>query len=147
MKKSVLLVVSLLFVFAAVSFVFAAKGPSGKFDAKAGDAIYVCACGDSCDCGSLAKKAGKCGCGKELVKTTVDKVEKGRVFYKVEGKEMSSPAQGKFACGCGADCDCGSVSQKAGKCACDKDMVKVSKAKKEAKSKKAPEAAKEAEKK
>jgi hypothetical protein len=145
MKKSVLLVVSLLFVFAAVSFAFAAKGPSGKFDAKTGDTIYVCACGDSCDCGTLAKKEGKCGCGKDLVKTTVDKVEKGKVFYKVDGKELSTTVKGKYACGCG-DCDCGTVSQKAGKCACDKDMVKVSKAKKEAKAKKAPEA-KEAEKK
>jgi hypothetical protein len=145
MKKSVLLVVSLLFVFAAVSLAFAAKGASGKFDAKAGDTIYVCGCGDNCDCGTLAKKEGKCGCGKELVKTTVDKVEKGKVFYKVDGKELTAPVKGKYACGCG-ECDCGSVSQKPGKCNCDKDMVKVGKAKKEAKAKKAPEA-KEAEKK
>ncbi|MFZ4856299.1 MAG: hypothetical protein ACOYL3_07870 [Desulfuromonadaceae bacterium] len=143
MKKFVLLVMSLLLVFAVNSFAVDSKSPTGKFDAKSGDTIYVCACGDGCDCGSLAHKAGKCGCGKELVKTTVDKIEKGRAFYKVDGKEMSSPVQGKFTCGCGDGCDCGTVSQKAGKCACDKDMVKVSKTKKAAK--KAPE--KEAEKK
>jgi len=124
MKKSVLLVLSLLFVCAAISLVFA-KGPTGKFDSKAGDTIFVCGCGDGCDCGTLAKKEGKCGCGKELVKTTVNKVEKGNIFYTVDGKELSAPIQGKYACGCGDGCDCGSISQKPAKCACDKDMVKV----------------------
>ena len=127
MKKSVLLVLSLLFVFATVSLALAAKGPSGKFEAKDGDAIYVCSCGEGCDCGSLSLKEGKCGCGKDLVKTTVTKVEKGKVFYKLDGKELSAPAKGKFACGCGDGCNCGSVSQKPGKCGCDKDMVKVKK--------------------
>lgn len=127
MKKTVLLVLSLLFVFTAVGLAFAAKGPTGKFEAKAGDTIYVCGCGEGCDCGSLALKEGKCGCGKELVKTTVTKVEKGKVFYKLDDKELSAPAKGKFACGCGEGCNCGSVSQKAGKCGCDKDMIKVKK--------------------
>ena len=132
MKKSVLLVLSLLFAFAVVGLAFAAKGPTGKFNAKAGDTIYVCNCGDGCDCGALAKKEGKCGCGKELVKTTVNRVEKGSVFYTIDGKELSAPTKGKYACGCGDGCDCGSISQKPGKCGCDKDMVKVkaSKAKK-----------------
>ena len=125
MKKSVLLVLTLLFVFTAVNLVFAAKGPTGKFDAKAGDTIYVCGCGESCDCGSLAKKEGKCSCGKELIKTTVNKVETGKVFYTVDGKELSAPTTGKYACGCGDGCNCGSISQKPGKCTCDKDMVKV----------------------
>ena len=129
MKKSILLVLSLLFVFAAVGLAFAAKGPSGKFEAKAGDTIYVCGCGEGCDCGSLAKKEGKCSCSKELVKTTVNKVEKGRVFYTLDGKELSAPMTGKYACGCGEGCNCGSISQKPGKCACDKDMVKVKAAK------------------
>ena len=30
-----------------------------------------------------------------------------------------------YACGCGEGCNCGSISQKPGKCACKKDMVKV----------------------
>ena len=124
MKKSVLLVLSLLFVCATVSLVFAAKGPSGKFEAKAGDTIYVCGCGEGCDCGSLAKKEGKCGCGKDMVKTTINKIEKDKVYYSLEGKELSAPATGKYACGCGG-CDCGTISQKPGKCGCNKDMVKV----------------------
>lgn len=130
MKKSVALVVSLFFVFAAVTMAFAAKGPSGKFAGKAGDTIYVCSCGDSCDCGTLGSKAGTCGCGKELVKTTINKIEKGKVFYTVNGKEMSAPATGKYACGCGEGCNCNFISQKPGKCGCDKDMVKVGKAEK-----------------
>jgi len=129
MKKSVLLVLSLLFVFAAVSLAIA-KGPTGKFDAKAGDTIYVCGCGEKCECGSLAKKEGKCSCGKELVKTTVNKVEDGKVFYTLDAKELSAPAQGKYACGCGDGCNCGSISQKPGKCTCDKDMLKVNKSSK-----------------
>jgi len=125
MKKIVLLAVSLLLLFAAVSLVFAAKGPSGTFEAKAGDTIYVCGCGEGCACGSLAKKEGTCSCGKELVKTTVTKVENGKIFYTLDGKEVSAPTQGKYACGCGEGCNCGSISQKPGKCGCDKDMVKV----------------------
>jgi hypothetical protein len=128
MKKSILLVLSLLFVCAAVTLVFAAKGPSGKFEAKAGDVIYVCSCGDGCDCGSLAKKEGKCGCGKDLVTTTVTKIDKTKVYYKLDGKEFSAPITGKYACGCG-DCNCGSISQKPGKCGCDKDMLKVKQSK------------------
>ena len=125
MKKSVLLVLSLLFVCTAVVLAFADKGPNGTFDAKAGDTIYVCGCGAECDCGSLAKKEGTCSCGKKLVKTTVNKVENGKVFYTVDGKELSAPTTGKYACGCGEGCNCGSISQKPGKCACDKDMMKV----------------------
>ncbi len=129
MKKSILLVISCLFVLAAVTLAFAAKGPSGKFEAKAGDAIYACGCGAGCDCGTLGKQEGKCGCGQDMVKATVTKVEKGKVFYKIGDKEFSAPIQGKYACGCGDGCNCGYVAQKPGKCGCDKDMVKVKSAK------------------
>jgi hypothetical protein len=97
MKRLVLIVLSMLFVLSAVSLVLAAKGPTGKFDAKAGDTIYVCSCGDGCDCGSLAKKEGKCGCGKDLVKTTVTKIDKTKVYYTLDGKELSAPIKGKYA--------------------------------------------------
>jgi hypothetical protein len=127
MKKLVLLVMSMLLVLSAVSMVLADKGSKGLFGAKAGDSIYVCSCGAGCDCGSLAKKEGKCGCGKDLVKTTVTKVDKTKVYYALDGKELSAPINGKYMCGCGEGCDCGSVSQKPGKCGCGKDMVKVKK--------------------
>lgn len=125
MKRSVLIVLSLLFVFSAVSLVCADMGQTGKFEAKAGDTIYACGCGEGCECGSLGKKAGTCSCNKEMVKTTVNKVEKGRVFYTIDGKELSAPTQGKYACGCGKGCNCGSISQKPGKCACNKDLINV----------------------
>jgi len=127
MKKLVLLVMALSLVVAAAGLVFADKGGKGLFGAKAGDEIYVCGCGESCKCGTLANKEGECSCGKPLVKTTVTKVEKGNIYYNVDGKELSAPQQGKFMCGCGDGCNCGFVSQKAGKCSCGKDMVKVKK--------------------
>lgn len=34
-------------------------------------------------------------------------------------------SQDYYLCGCGADCKCNSVSDKPGKCSCDKDMVKM----------------------
>jgi len=125
MKKLVLLVMSLLLVIGAAGLVMADKGTKGQFEGKAGDAIYVCGCGAGCDCGSLAKKEGKCGCGKDLVKSTVTKVDTTKVYYTLDGKEMSAPISGKYACGCGEGCNCGSISQKPGKCSCGKDMVKV----------------------
>ena len=125
MKKLVLLAISLLFVFGATGLVFADKGAKGMFPAKAGDEIYVCACGESCKCGTLAHKEGKCSCGKEMVKAKVSKVEDGKVFYKIGDKEYSAPQKGKYMCGCGEGCNCGFVSQKEGKCGCGKDMIKV----------------------
>jgi hypothetical protein len=125
MKKLVLLVMSLLLVVGAVGLVMADKGTKATFEAKAGDVIYVCGCGEGCDCGSLGKKEGKCDCGKKLVKTTVTKIEKDRLYYKLDGKELSAPITGKYACGCGDGCNCGSISQKPGKCGCGKDMIKV----------------------
>jgi hypothetical protein len=127
MKKLLLVVLSLLLVVVAAGTVLADKANKGKFEGKAGDTIYVCACGEACKCGTIGLKEGTCGCGKELVKTKVSKVEKGKVFYKIDGKEQSSLQQGKFMCGCGEGCNCGFLSQKAGKCGCGKEMVKVKK--------------------
>lgn len=126
MKKLVLTLIS-LFVLAVAGLAFADKDAKGMFSTKAGDEIYVCACGESCKCGTMAHKEGNCSCGQKLVKATVSKVDKGKVFYKIGDKELSAPQQGKYTCGCGEGCDCGFVSQKAGKCGCDKPMVKVKK--------------------
>ena len=126
MKRLMLTVFVLGFVFSA-ALAFAEKGAKGLFSAKAGDAIYVCACGESCKCGTLAKKEGNCGCGQKLVEAKVTKVEKGKVFYKIGDKELSAPQKGKYECGCGEGCDCGFVSQKAGDCGCGKPMVKIKK--------------------
>ena len=125
MKRLVLVFVALLFVSTAAALVFAGKDSKGMFSAKVGDAIYICGCGESCKCGTLSHSEGTCGCGHKLVKTTVAKMEKDRVYYKVDGKEFSAPQQGKYACGCGEGCNCGAVSQNEGNCGCGKPMVKV----------------------
>jgi hypothetical protein len=127
MKKIVLVVISVLLIVGAAGAVLADKGLKGKFDAKSGDAVYVCACGESCTCGTLAKSEGTCGCGQKLVKSAVTRVDKGKVYYQLDGKELSAPQMGKYACGCGDSCGCGTISQKAGKCGCGKDLVKVGK--------------------
>ena len=93
MKKLVLVVIS-LFVLSAAGLAFADKGAKGVFNAKAGDAINVCACGEACKCGTLAKNGGNCGCGQKLVQATVTKVEKGTVYYKYGDKESSAPQKG-----------------------------------------------------
>jgi len=92
---------------------------------KKGDAVYVCACGAGCDCLTMSRKDGKCSCNKKLAKTTVDKVEAGKIFVKVDGKELTFPVKAKYACACGDGCTCGTVSQKAGKCSCGTEMKKV----------------------
>lgn len=127
MKKLVLVVMTLSLLLFAAGLVFADKGGKGKFEGKAGDKIYVCACGEGCKCGTLANQEGECGCGKKLVEATVTKVEKGTVLYKIGDQEFSAPQQGKYMCGCGEGCNCGFVSQKSGKCGCGKEMVKVKK--------------------
>ena len=82
---------------------------------KAGDEIYVCGCGKGCDCYTVSKREGKCTCSQDLVKVKVDKVEKGKAFFKQEGKEASVPLTGKYMCACGSQCDCKTISQKPGK--------------------------------
>ena len=141
MKKFlvVLMVMVMSLGFSAISFSEPLKG--GKLEVKAGDEIYVCGCGKTCDCLTVSKKEGKCACGQNLVKVKVDKVEKGKAFYKQDGKEASTPLAGKYNCACGAQCDCQTISQKPGKCGCGKEMSKVGEAKAAAPAKKKKEVA------
>lgn len=90
---------------------------------KAGEEVYACACGKDCPCQALSKQAAKCPCGKDMVKSMVMKVEGDTAVIKVNGAEQTFPTKGKFVCGCGESCPCNFVSQTAGKCACDKDLV------------------------
>ena len=123
MKKLMLIVLTLVFAFGLVASVHAAKE---QFAAKAGDTIYVCGCGAECTCGTISSAEGTCSCGKKLVKTTVTKVEDGKVFYSVDGKEQSASLTGKYRCGC-KECDCNTISQKEGKCGCGKKLIKAKK--------------------
>lgn len=119
----VLMVMALGLGFSAVSFSAPLKG--GRLEVKAGDEIYVCGCGKGCNCYTVSKKEGKCACGQNLTKVKVDKVEKGKAYYKLDGKETAIQLTGKYNCACGQQCDCQTISQKPGKCGCGKDMTKV----------------------
>ncbi len=121
MKKWVVLAVTALFLALAV-VVFADKGLPVY---KAGDKVFVCGCGSGCDCFTIARKAGKCSCGKPLAQSVVDKVADGKIYVKVKGEELTFPAKAKYACACGEGCSCGTISQKPGTCACGNEMKEV----------------------
>ena len=97
----------------------------GMITLKAGDKINVCGCGAGCPCETMSRKEGKCTCNKDLVKATVTKVEEGKVIVMVNGKEQAFKTTGKFQCACGPKCDCDTISQKPGKCACGKTLEEV----------------------
>lgn len=92
---------------------------------KKGESVYVCTCGDSCDCKTMARKEGKCSCGNPLGKGVVSNATKDKLTVKVGDKTLNFPVKAKYSCACGDGCDCGTVSQKPGKCGCGSDMKKV----------------------
>ena len=104
-----------------------ALADKSKMDLKVGDTVYACNCGDSCACKTMSMKEANCTCDNKMVKATVTKVEGDKVMLKAEGwdKERAFPTKGKYACACGGGCNCGTISQNPGKCACGNDMKKV----------------------
>lgn len=92
---------------------------------KKGDTVYVCNCGDACPCKTMSRRDGTCSCGKALGKGVVSSVEGDKAVVTVEGKELNFVTKAKYACACGDGCNCGTISQKPGKCSCGKDMKKV----------------------
>lgn len=123
MRKAIFLLAAVL-ILAVVAITFAGN-PKPVF--KVGDEVYACNCGEQCDCYTLSKKPGKCVCGKEMVKGKVTAVEEGTVTIKAEGwqKPRTFLTVAKFACACGPECDCDTISQKPGKCVCGKEMAPV----------------------
>ncbi|HOV86783.1 MAG TPA: hypothetical protein PLM79_10500 [Syntrophobacteraceae bacterium] len=128
MKRAFLVPLILAFALTLVSVSFAEE--SGRLDLKVGDEVYVCGCGKGCPCDTIAMKPGKCVCKRKLVKAKVVKVEEGKATMLVGKKETVFKTIGKYACACGPGCDCGTISQLPGKCACGKAMKKVSDVKK-----------------
>jgi hypothetical protein len=108
-----------LFAFHAVS----SADTTGRMDVKAGDEIYVCACGEMCDCDTMSMKPGQCSCGKDMIKTRVTKLDESMIY--VESQKTGLKRLGKYACACGAGCDCNTISQKPGSCSCGKPMKEV----------------------
>ncbi|HSB30375.1 MAG TPA: hypothetical protein VLD55_02130 [Candidatus Sulfobium mesophilum] len=122
MRKPVFLAVVVLF---CASLAFA--GTFGKMDLKVGDEVYACNCGESCPCQTMSRAPGKCACGNEMVKAKVVKAEADQVMLKADAWEKERPFKttGKYACACGPDCKCDTISQNPGKCACGNEMKKV----------------------
>jgi hypothetical protein len=78
---------------------------------------------ESCPCDTMPMKPGKCKCGVELIRTTVTKVESDAIY--VESRGRGFKRVGKYTCGCGETCNCGTISQKLGKCVCGVEMKEV----------------------
>jgi hypothetical protein len=124
MRKGIVVGLALVFALVAASVSFA-EPVGGKISLKAGDEVYVCGCGETCPCQTMSRNPGKCTCGKDLVKVKVNKVEKGKAYVTIDGKERAFKTKGKYMCACGAGCKCDTISQSPGKCTCGKDMIKV----------------------
>ena len=121
MKKGLIsLLVAAVLAFAVVAF-----ADKGLPVYKQGETVYVCACGEGCDCKTMSRKEGKCVCGKALGKAVVTSVEGDKAMVKLEGQELSFTTKAKYTCNCGEACNCGTISQKPGKCVCGKEMKKV----------------------
>jgi hypothetical protein len=116
---------ALLAVVFALFLVSGAHADSAKMDLKVGDQVYVCGCGKECDCDTMSKKPGKCVCEKPMVQGKVVKVEPGKAVIKTDKEEKTFKTAGLYMCACGKECDCGTISQKPGKCVCGKPMKKV----------------------
>jgi hypothetical protein len=96
-----------------------------SMDLKAGEEVYACNCGPECPCNTLSRNAGKCTCGVDLVKSTVKSVGDGTAVLIVSGEERTFKTIGKYACACGPQCPCNTISQNPGKCTCGVEMKEV----------------------
>ncbi len=72
-----------------------------------------------------SRKAGECGCGSDLVKGAVSRVEGDKIFVTMDGKERAFSAKAKYSCSCGETCTCGTISQKPGTCGCGAPLMEV----------------------
>lgn len=126
MRRSVSIAVVVLLV-AALASLCVAAGSRGKMELKAGDEIYACACGEACACLTMSNNAGKCTCGKDMVKAKVSSIEDGKAMLKAEAWDKPRPFKlaAQYACACPPECTCNTQSQNPGKCTCGKDMKKV----------------------
>ena len=123
-KRNWLFAVGLLFTVALMGLAY--QSATGKLDVKAGEEYYACNC-TGCPCNTISSLKGKCGCGNDLVKAKVTRVEKDKAYFKADAwdKERSFNTVGKYICACGPTCSCKTVSQKPGKCGCGHDLKQV----------------------
>ena len=102
---------------------------------------YVCNCGSGCNCDTTADKPGNCTCGKPMTYKKIlredssyywvcscqgcncDALSKDDPFKCSCGKPLQAISKkGRYVCGCGQGCDCGTASQNMGNCVCGKPM-------------------------
>jgi len=114
-----------LFVAAVLAFAVVALADKGLPVYKMGDTVYVCACGEGCDCKTMSRKEGKCSCGKALGKGVITSMDGDKAMVNLAGKDLSFTTKAKYVCDCGETCNCDTISQKPGKCSCGKEMKKV----------------------
>jgi hypothetical protein len=96
-----------------------------SMELSVGDEVYACNCGEACPCDTLSRNPGQCTCGVDLVKAKVKKVEPGTAVLEIKGKEKTFKTVGKYACACGLQCKCNTISQNPGNCTCGVEMAKV----------------------
>ncbi len=118
MKKLLILAFVLTLAFATLAF-----ADKTTMTGKVGDELYVCGCGEGCPCDTMSRNPAKCTCGKDLVKTRITKIETGKIT--VEARTKPFVSIGKYACACGPDCKCDTISQSPGNCSCGKKMMEV----------------------
>ena len=82
---------------------------TAETDTDRQDLLYTCACGKSCDCGTVSTKPGKCSCGKEMRESHV---------LKVEGNEA-------IVCTCGGGCKCALENNDSTQCGCGKTVERI----------------------
>ncbi len=118
MKKLLILAIALTLGLATLAF-----ADKTEMTAKVGNELYVCGCGEGCKCDTMSRSPAQCTCGKDLVKSKVIKVEKGKIT--MEGRDRPFVSIGKYACACGPECKCDTISQNPGNCSCGKKMIEV----------------------
>jgi hypothetical protein len=122
MKKALVVTLTFVFLFVGLGILSSTASAQEDFNYKKGDAIYACTCGEKCPCDTLARKAGKCTCGVDLVKANITDVQKGIATVSFEDGHSEAFKLTKYKCACGKDCGCSTMSQNAGKCVCGKEM-------------------------
>ncbi|HMK55251.1 MAG TPA: hypothetical protein VK448_01285 [Dissulfurispiraceae bacterium] len=125
MKKTFYAALAALVVLAMCMVVYAES--KSVMNLKVGDEIYACNCGANCPCNTMSRNPGNCTCGTPLVKAKVMKIENGVAYLKADGWDAARPfkMQGKYACACGEQCKCDTISQNPGKCTCGTEMKAV----------------------
>ena len=110
------------------------------------DLLYTCACGASCDCGTVSTKPGTCACGKEMRETHVVKVEGSEAIVCTCGggclcalddqdptkcgcgkavERVELKGKGVYFCNCGGSCRCNTLADAPGACKCGMKLKKV----------------------